>query len=555
MSKYLTIGVNLCYKSSITKARQMILSLFNTETTTKNFIDIDKCNIFKRKYNSDEYNEYTTEFIKLNKPVQLIVVIDGDNKPLWNSISELLQHLYKRNNKLLYEIYRNTNSGVSTARNMIINHAIGKFIKFCDDDDLSVNINELLNICEKHESVDYIECLMTVLTKRDKSPMFTGWYPTNVIIKTNWLIKRRLYFVPHIVGEDSVWRFDLYYQLHIDNVIGNVAVVDKSIYLIYFKSFKTTNDDDIKRYDYMLNNVFNHEKQLFGKIPCNPSLFQILSSLIRGYNQEIKVSDWLLTHPDDFEFSETIKQIKALHQKIDTQQQQCNIINNEIIKTAANCYYSVDLSDEEQIKFNKRWAILHDCLIHTDSELNNIINNYMSKFNQPWNLRLFIHMSKKRNQHLWSPSGINNKYHKVLENINEPIVSWLMKLEKLEYNQTNSISDNMNYQDVKYSFVPLSIILWCWFNIHDTNDDDSTNDESINDDSTNDESTNDESINDDSTNDDSTNDDSTTETNEGEVFNVVNISRKSHNISITEFMINSILIILIFYIVYSNEMI
>ena len=39
---YLTVGVTICYKSSITKSRQAILSLFNNEMTCDKLANIDE---------------------------------------------------------------------------------------------------------------------------------------------------------------------------------------------------------------------------------------------------------------------------------------------------------------------------------------------------------------------------------------------------------------------------------------------------------------------------------------------------------------------------------
>lgn len=464
MERFLTVGVNLCYKSSITKARQMILSLFNPEMTTDKLANIDVAHQLKSKYTTDEFHEYNIDLISLIRPVQLVIVMDGKNSAISNNIAMLLYNLKEfYGDKLYYLLNTCEHKGVSVARNMIIKRAIGKWIKFCDDDDLSVNINELINIINSQEkNVDYIECLMTILTKNEKAPMFSGWYPSNVIIKTSWLKKYNLYFVPHIVGEDSIWRFDLYYQLHLK---GKAALVDKSIYMIYYKSFKTTNENDINHYEEMIENIFNHEKEVFGKIPCNPALFQMISMLIHGCHQEIKVGEWVLTHPDDFEFGDIIKQLKEIQQE-ETASLYINPSYKESISKLAEKYYSYKLDEKQYMMFSNRWLMLHNCLINKHSKLNELIEKYLEQYDKPWMMRLFIHLMKKRKHQIWEPNGSINKYHKVIEDINEPVVPWMMKLEKIEYKQINSIEDNINYQDIKYSFVPISILLWCWFDVN-----------------------------------------------------------------------------------------
>ena len=152
---YLTVGVTICYKSSITKSRQAILSLFNNEMTCDKLANIDEYRSLKQKYNSDEFNEMNMDLIELNKPVQLIVVLDGNNRILWNSIKLLLNNLKRYYlNYLHCSIHFVNKHSVSVSRNKIINRAIGRYIKFCDDDDLSVNFNELLSIIQQNKHYD-----------------------------------------------------------------------------------------------------------------------------------------------------------------------------------------------------------------------------------------------------------------------------------------------------------------------------------------------------------------------------------------------------------------
>ena len=457
----LTIGVNACYKSSITKLNQMILSLFNLEMIANSLLSVTVSRELWKKYSSDQYHEKNIELIELKDDVEVIIVLDGDNEPIKNNILNLKQRLLKIYKSHLSIVVMNDAQchGVSYARNRVLQHAKGKYVKFCDDDDLSVNINELISVINESENADYIECCMTNLTKNKNYPIYTGWFPSNIIVRTQWIRKHKLYFVEDIIGEDSVWRFDIYYQLHLS---GTAKMLPTSIYLIYYKSFKTTSDEDVYRYEQMLTNVFEHEYSLFGKIPLNPCLFEVLSTLVHGYSYPMKVSDYMLNHVDMFEFSDILNEIIELHRKIDEQ--------NEFYPTSDNLnklfksYYKDDVDNDTYKRFITRYRVMKDSITNVENEFNIIYTKFMNRYTDPYYFRLYIHMMKKRETCFLKPTISNIQYHNVIENFNEPIVKWSLKLERLEYNTINNITDNINFENKKFSFVPFTCLLWCWLN-------------------------------------------------------------------------------------------
>lgn len=466
----LTIGITACFKSSITKINQIILSLFNGEMTTDNLDNVDLCRTLWRKYSTDEYNTKNIGLISLSEPIELIIVQDGENDMIEDNIllmKSRLEALY--HDALIVSVVVNKErKGVSVSRNYILKHAKGKYVKFCDDDDLSANANELLRIIKCSGDVDYIECCMTNATKKREAPIFTGWFPTNVIVKSDWIKQHNLYFVPSIVGEDSVWRFDLYHYLHISN--SSIRVSPKSIYLIYFKSFKTTNDErDLRNYELMLELVFQHERRLFGKIPLNPALFEVLSTLVHPWSQTMKVSDYILNHPEQFEFSKFINGINVLHDELDKKYDFVPISSK--LKELYKKYYSSKPEISDLNRFAARYNELKLCLTK-DTKLKRLMDEYISTYNSPHFKRVFIHMSKKRDEDLCLKNGNNNKFHKLLEKMNEPLTEWSIKLEQVEYNTVNSIDDSMNFDERKYSFVPLTIFIWCWLNANARRKDD-----------------------------------------------------------------------------------
>ena len=462
MSVKLTVGLTTCYKSSITKINQMMYSLFNSRMTCDKFVNWNECLKLKKIYSNDCLNN--VDFIELNEKVELIIIIDGDNEIISEDVKTVLNMLSRKYKKMLkWRIFHSDSSnGVSSARNQVIHSATGQYLKFCDDDDLSVNFNQLLSIIDKCEiGVDYIECLMTNLTKNVNGPIYTGWFPSNVIVKTSWIKTNKLLFVDKIVGEDSVWRFDLYQKLKSG---GKTRMIHEPIYMIFYKSFKTTNKNDINKVKGMIERVFNHEKLVFGKIPMNPLLFQILSIMIYKYDLQMLVSDYVLNHADDFEFNKELKELKRLKKQLITNQE--SKYKRQIIELRTKYY-----KDYEKIGgkvdyelFEKYFMLLYRAQKNKYHPLNVLMKTFKDKYDNEYNFSLYVHMSKKNNSHVAISSGDNKCFHDWLNgNICE------LKEERNEYDCNNSISDSITLKDIKYSFVPVGILTWCLLNASSMN--------------------------------------------------------------------------------------
>ena len=461
MSAKLTVGLTTCYKSSITKINQMICSLFDSKMTCNEFTDWNKCMKLKKAYFNDCLNN--VEFIELNEKVELIIIIDGDNEIIMKDIESVLNILTRKYKHMLkWRIFHSVlANGVSSARNQIIQSAAGQYLKFCDDDDLSINFNQLLSIIDECENdIDYIECLMMNLTKNVNDPIYTGWFPSNVIVKTSWIKNNNLLFVDKIVGEDSVWRFDLYQKLKSG---GKTRMIHEPIYLIFYKSFKTVNDNDIDNVRGMIERVFDHEKSVFGKIPMNPLLFQILSIMIYKYNLQMLVSDYVLNHVDDFEFNKELKELKKLKKQFIVNQE--TKYKRQIVELRTKYYKDYEkIGGIVDYELFEKYFILCHTQKNKYRPLNNLLKHFNDKYDSEYNFRLYVHMSKKNNTHVAVPSGDNKRFHDWLNGN-----SCELKEERREYNYINSISDPITCKDIKYSFVPVGILTWCLLNASSMN--------------------------------------------------------------------------------------
>ena len=492
----LTIGINICFKSSITNINQMILSLFNRRMTCKAFENISMCKKFSKIYSTDEFDSLNSNLITLNECVEIIVYMDRYTKQIYESTENLLktiQRLLKY--KFLFKmIYSKENVGVSKGRNEIFKNASGKFVILRDDDDLSVNINELLNILNSNynPNLKYIECCMSKISNKYLiKPIFTGWYPTNVILNRNFIINNKLFFVENIIGEDSVWRFDIYHKLYLmqrdEGGTNLIKVVPKSIYIIYHESKKTLSNNDYDNFENMLTNIFEHEIELFGQIPLNPLLFNIASTIITKKNLGINVASFIIeNYLERSEISlylNKIKSINILYIKYSTlsvnDRRNCLALfkkyfnADRLILDSNNLELELDSFASKYIllkvlntpnvtedldKFRKEEI---QQIVMASNSLTNLINEFTKEFNDPYFIKMFIHM---RDSHLTNNYYMQTrsiKYHTIIENLDEPINTSEFESEIINYNIDNSINDTRLLQQAKFSYSPLTIIIWC----------------------------------------------------------------------------------------------
>lgn len=157
----LSIIINCYYETKLYQLTNMIKSLHNIDCTNEIFKDPVKLSMFLKENNS--YIRATgIEACQFNDVVELIYIIDVSNKlitttQIRNLISCLSSIYVMRNgrriiNNVILKIVTNTkHTGLSYTRNLGLFLATGEYIKFCDDDDISCNISQLLSTIKSQE--------------------------------------------------------------------------------------------------------------------------------------------------------------------------------------------------------------------------------------------------------------------------------------------------------------------------------------------------------------------------------------------------------------------
>ena len=214
-------------------------------------------------YNVELYIEKCIESV-LNQTIddyELIIINDGsiDNSGL------ICQEYAKKSNKIKY--FDQKNGGVSLARNIGLENAIGKYICFLDSDDTIENnaVFELLKFIEKYNSIeiDILQFGYTTISENSSKytiPKFSKIYASEEYFNTNIcspgicgnLIKRELIeglrFLNGIkVAEDIEFMVKVFSKA---NIIGSV---DKSLYnyLIRENSATTSTINASKALDHL----------------------------------------------------------------------------------------------------------------------------------------------------------------------------------------------------------------------------------------------------------------------------------------------------------------
>ena len=424
--KILTVGITCHLGSDVQKLAYMIRSLYSTISNSSAYFNKRKFDVM---YSAIEFETDHPTLLHdrvINENVELLINIDmktnasvnisdivldvmnGDDmislsnkfhdsvpdaytildpqqianyRAILNCIAKNVNKVDVNHVRIIHTINPSPTARVSIARNNIVRHATGKYICFRDDDDMSVNINELVvliaaaehfknrdeikimdlqkwihandNYSKKPRSkrprrankngvsrkdcdyrirldissllkspVKYIECCMLKMEKKYlmHKPMFTVYYPTNVIVDREWLIQKQLMFNENTVAEDTFWRFNMYYEMYKSCMKKDEKVLlPRPIYGIYEKSTTTTNKKrDMYMYESSVESIMQElMDKNDGKIPLLIPHFTMCSTLIEKQHNSRWIVRYMLNRDnvDKFVFGKYLREIAEWNQK------------------------------------------------------------------------------------------------------------------------------------------------------------------------------------------------------------------------------------------------
>lgn len=250
----LTIGVTAYYKSDPDKLKKLLYSFIVKQEdywplTSESMANPRKHNeavagFVERMSHIDKFTN--DDYISFSTPVELIVVIDSykteDMNPenegklmnLKTIVTQFMQKIQELKLPLDIKIViPNTNIKVSRARNYLIDHASSKFLTFKDDDDLSANINMLLEHTKSNFPVQIFYMVSgrykTRIIDPDKSyPFISQLGCCAMIFEVDFLRRHKIYFVPDLGSEDVLFRGMLHRV--IEKTEGSYHTINKVLY-------------------------------------------------------------------------------------------------------------------------------------------------------------------------------------------------------------------------------------------------------------------------------------------------------------------------------------
>ena len=278
----LTICFNCFYNTNLQKMINHIYSLFDYRFTP----NIDLNNIPIPEINIIPY-----------QPIELIFVIDNFDITNTQNIQQ-----YQSNIDAIYNFIQSlvipnvfircfktvTNSGVSTGRNIGIKNANGQFICFCDDDDLHINVNEILNIISKYNNYRCINCQIS--SKNTKKMYFRS---SNIsvcsgLFNVQFLRLYNIYFPEGIKTEDIIWRSKLYTQL---SKMTTQSIIELKIGF-YINLSSSNNSNELIIQNYSRNPQF-FNRYCYDNIPLDKDVYMKIEKIFQNEN-EIDLNEYTI---------------------------------------------------------------------------------------------------------------------------------------------------------------------------------------------------------------------------------------------------------------------
>lgn len=273
----LTVGITCYYKTDFHKFVNQVKSLFDFRFTPS------IKSIVTPEINITPIEKIELIFVIDNYPIKDKYLPKKYVDEYENNINNILNYIktLKIYNTKITVFKTQFNCGVSVSRNIIIKNAKSKFVCFCDDDDLHINVNETLKIIRSNYNYKCINCHMS---KRKNEVVFeqSNISPCSGIYEVNYLRTNKIYFPEGIKTEDIIWRSKLYKQL--SNEKCNLIVeIEIGLYIALEQSNSST---EIKTKDNLRNpNSFNRDSYI--DLPSNQITYNKLNTI-----ETVNYNEW-----------------------------------------------------------------------------------------------------------------------------------------------------------------------------------------------------------------------------------------------------------------------
>lgn len=312
----LTIGLNVYYKSDLNLLKRMIFSMLDSESTPEQFVNVDKTNEYIERIS--KINSITElQMINITEQVECIVFIDYPDlmRVEYQTNIDLIKDYINSlsiNNLTFRIVHPIDNVRLSIGRNTIAQLAKGQYICYRDDDDISVNINELISFIKISNYSTLIEAYTMDLNETwTKLPLNTIMSSWSCIVNRQFIIENNLTH-PLITGvEDAIWRYNIYWSIMQHNKYS-IKLINKviSVYckasdrcfgklhpfseeITSYSAFEMNNNDGVYE---IVERIFRCVISTFGHVSINGQLFRSIN--IRGaarYSLSV-IRQWLINN-------------------------------------------------------------------------------------------------------------------------------------------------------------------------------------------------------------------------------------------------------------------
>lgn len=425
----LTICVNCFYGTNFSKLVRQVYSLFDSRFTPNiNLynIPIPSINMFP------------------NKPIELIFVIDNydvynfEKQNNINNIINFITGLQIHNTTIKY-FKTESNTGVSVCRNIAINNANGKFICFCDDDDLHINANEILSIIDKYNEYYCINCQIS--TKLNLNPKYFRTSNISVcsaIFNVEFLRNNNIYFPEGVKTEDIIWRAKLYTILS--------KLVDKRLIEVeigfYINCLPSRNSNELIIQNYSGNpRFFNSDS--YNNIPTNEMVYEKIGKILSNENEmdlnEFTIFAITTALNSSNGFSLLNKYAKNNIEKFNNENQKLiqysSVLNNGVMKFS-------DIIEKEECL---RLYCIHSSLDDLKKLSHHISEKYIGNINYSLDIFNLLWTWKKNTLYEISNNQFHDRY-------------LLMKLNEI-INDVNFMADSNSFNNFCFRYCCLKYLI------------------------------------------------------------------------------------------------